>query len=56
MTVLDTTALENLPPFLRTPEVAKLLRKSRKRRRPGPLSGPWAAYIRDGRANFVCPR
>jgi hypothetical protein len=28
MTVLDTTALEELPPFLRTPEVAKILRKS----------------------------
>ena len=26
MTVLDITALEDLPPYLRTPEVAKILR------------------------------
>ena len=49
MTVLDTTAFEELPPFLRTPEVAKILRKSANAVVQDRYLGLGPRYIRDGR-------
>jgi hypothetical protein len=49
MTVLNTTALEDLPPFLRTPEVAKLMRKSTNSVVQDRYLGLGPRYIRDGR-------
>jgi hypothetical protein len=49
MTVLDATALEDLPPFLRTPEVAKLMRKSTNSVVQDRYLGLGPRYIRDGR-------
>jgi hypothetical protein len=49
MTVLDITALEDLPPFLRTPEVATLMRKSKNAVVQDRYLGLGPPYIRDGR-------
>ena len=49
MTVLDATTLEDLPPFLRTPEVAKLMRKSTNSVAQDRYLGLGPRYIRDGR-------
>lgn len=49
MTILDTTAFEELPPLLRTPEVAKLMRKTANAVVQDRYLGLGPRYIRDGR-------
>ncbi len=49
MTAADITSLEELPPFLRTAEVAKLMRKSENAVVQDRYLGLGPPYIRDGR-------
>jgi hypothetical protein len=49
MTVLDITTLEDLPPYLRTPEVAKLLRTTPNTLAQDRYLGRGLPFIRSGR-------
>ena len=49
MTAFDITALEDLPPFLRTPEVAKIMRTTTNAVVQDRYLGRGVPYIRGGR-------